>query len=126
MQDSFSPAGPAGGLAAAVALAAAIFSAFSSGPGGPLRILATALSATPTRTGGPPALVPFGGRTAAALATDRQDPELQRELDEGVAADMAWGERVGQRIILTLASADYPALVARNSRRPALAVLARQ
>lgn len=39
-----------------------------------------------------------------------QDPALQRELDETVAADMAWCEQPGQRL-LTRASPDYPALL---------------
>ena len=52
----------------------------------------------------------------------RQDPELQRELDEGVAADMAWGERVGQHI-LTLNSTDYPALLREIPDAPPLLFL---
>lgn len=50
------------------------------------------------------------------------DPELQRELDEGVAADLAWGERAGQRI-LTLAAADYPALLREIPDAPPLLFL---
>jgi DNA processing protein len=51
-----------------------------------------------------------------------QNPELQRELDEGVAADLAWSERIDQRII-TLASADYPALLREIPDAPPLLFL---
>lgn len=52
----------------------------------------------------------------------RQDPDLLRELEESVAADLAWGERVGQHI-LTLSSPDYPALLREIPDAPPLLFL---
>lgn len=50
------------------------------------------------------------------------DPELQRELDEGVAADLGWGERSGQQV-LTLAGASYPPLLREIPDAPPLLFL---
>lgn len=50
------------------------------------------------------------------------DPELARELDEGVAADLAWAERAGQHL-LTLACPDYPALLREIPDAPPLLFL---
>jgi DNA processing protein len=81
---------------------------------------ATALSATPADW----CAAGIGASAVARLQhwQQRQDPELQRELDEGVAADMAWGERVGQHI-LTLNSTDYPALLREIPDAPPLLFL---
>lgn len=51
-----------------------------------------------------------------------QDPELQREMDEAVAADIAWCEQSGQSL-LTLASPDYPALLREIPDAPPLLFL---
>ncbi|MDQ8036425.1 MAG: DNA-processing protein DprA [Pedobacter sp.] len=51
-----------------------------------------------------------------------KDPELQREMDEGVAADIAWSEAAGQRL-LTLDDADYPRFLREIADPPPLLFL---
>lgn len=81
---------------------------------------ATALSASATewRAAG------IGPSAVARLQGWQQgnDPELQRELDVGVAADLAWGERAGQHIV-TLPCADYPPLLKETPDAPPLLFL---
>lgn len=68
-------------------------------------------------------------RPLAAAASERlaswqygDDPGLARELDEGVAADLAWCEAPGQGL-LTLADPGYPALLRQISDPPPLLFL---
>lgn len=51
-----------------------------------------------------------------------QDPELQREMDEGVAADLAWAETPGQHL-LTCDQALYPRLLREIADPPPLLFL---
>lgn len=51
-----------------------------------------------------------------------KDPELQREMAEGVAADLAWSEVAGQRL-LTLDDPDYPRLLREIADPPPLLFL---
>jgi len=53
---------------------------------------------------------------------DGSDPELSREMDEGVAADLAWCELPGQQL-LTLDHPDYPALLREIADAPPLLFL---
>lgn len=61
---------------------------------------------------------------AARLALWRrgEDPELQREMDEGVAADLAWCESPGQTL-LTIEQPEYPRLLREIADPPPLLFL---
>lgn len=50
------------------------------------------------------------------------DPELAREMDEGVAADLAWCEKPGQQL-LTIDDPDYPSLLRETADAPPLLFL---
>lgn len=52
----------------------------------------------------------------------RTDPDLMREMDESVAADLAWCGQTGQRL-LTLSCPDYPALLREIPDAPPLLFL---
>lgn len=72
---------------------------------------------------------PSEWRPLAEAASERlaswqygDDPELARELDEGVAADLAWCETPGQGL-LTLSDPDYPPLLREIADPPPLLFL---